>query len=155
MKIFKKINILLIGIIILLSFHVVNAANLKDAFDLGSDSEKKALGAFIKEAGYDEKKTDPIAIAGSVINIIISLLGIIFLGLTIYGGIRWMIARGNEQEVSDAKNIINTSIIGLVIVIMAYTISWYVISEFSKAGLDTSGSSSNSIGNPDADSTDT
>ena len=50
-------------------------------------------------------------------------MGVVFLILMIYGGYLWMLARGNEQEVEKAKNIIQNALIGLVIVLAAYAIT--------------------------------
>ena len=61
-------------------------------------------------------------IIGSVVNTALSLLGIVFVILMIYGGGRWMLAQGNEQEVDAAKKIIKNSLIGLIIVVGAYAI---------------------------------
>jgi len=41
----------------------------------------------------------------------------------IYAGYLWMLARGNEQEVEKAKNIIIYAVIGLVVVLSAYAIT--------------------------------
>ena len=45
----------------------------------------------------------------------------------VYGGYLWMTARGNEEEVTKAKNLIKAAIIGLIIVLAAYAISIFVI----------------------------
>ena len=49
-------------------------------------------------------------------------IGVTFLGIMIYAGFTWMMARGNEQEVERAKNIIIYAVIGLVVVLAAYAI---------------------------------
>jgi hypothetical protein len=64
---------------------------------------------------------------GLIIGVLLSLLGVIFLGFTIYGGIMWMTAEGEEARVEKAKSIIANSLIGLVIVLAAYAISVFVI----------------------------
>jgi len=63
-------------------------------------------------------------IIGKIISGILAFLGIIFLGFMIYGGYIWMIAKGNEQEVEKAKNIIKNASIGLIIVMIAYGITY-------------------------------
>lgn len=57
----------------------------------------------------------------------LSMVGVIFLVLMIYGGYIWMIARGDEAEAKKAKGIITMAIIGLVVVIAAYAISTFVV----------------------------
>ena len=61
-----------------------------------------------------------------IIRIILSLLAIIFLVLTIVAGFRWMTAAGNEEAVKKAQGTIKTAIIGLVIVLAAYSITYFV-----------------------------
>ncbi len=65
---------------------------------------------------------------GNIIKAAISFVGVVFLVLMIYGGYLWMTARGNEQQVEKAKNLISAAIIGLIIVILSYAISAYLIS---------------------------
>ncbi len=60
---------------------------------------------------------------GSTIGIALSFVGIIFFILMIYGGFRWMVSRGNEQEVAKAKEIIVAAIIGLLLILSAYAIT--------------------------------
>jgi hypothetical protein len=67
---------------------------------------------------------------GRIINIALGLLGIVFLGLSIYGGFIWMMARGDSTQIEKAQNIIKNSIIGLVIVLAAYAITNFVYSAF-------------------------
>jgi cbb3-type cytochrome oxidase subunit 3 len=66
----------------------------------------------------------------SIITTVLSFLGVIFLVLMIYGGLIWMTARGNEKNVDRAKDIIFDSIIGLIIIIAAYAITYFVTSVF-------------------------
>lgn len=64
--------------------------------------------------------------AAVVITTALSLVGTIFLGLTIYAGIRWMTAQGAEEKVTKAKNTMEAAIIGLVITLLAYAITSFV-----------------------------
>ncbi len=64
--------------------------------------------------------------SGQIIGSLLSLVGVIFLVLMIYGGITWMTASGNDKQVDKAKNIITYAIIGLVIILSAYTITAFL-----------------------------
>lgn len=59
---------------------------------------------------------------GIIVNAFLSLLGIIFIILMLYGGYNWMIARGEEEKVTTAKRTIQSAIIGLIIVVGSYAI---------------------------------
>lgn len=63
---------------------------------------------------------------GKLLNILLSLLGVIFLILIIYAGFRWMFSRGNEEEVAKAQKIMISSLQGLFIVVAAYAITNFV-----------------------------
>ncbi len=70
----------------------------------------------------------PTAIS-TVIKAVLSLVGTIFLVLTIYAGIMWMTAAGDEEKVTKATSIIRMAVIGLVIVMSAYAITYFVTSK--------------------------
>ncbi|MCF7794854.1 pilin [Patescibacteria group bacterium] len=63
---------------------------------------------------------------GSIIGTALSFLGVIFLLLTIAGGIMWMTAGGNTEQVAKAKKLITSAIIGLVIVFAAYALTSFI-----------------------------
>ena len=79
-------------------------------------------------AGFDTQDSTTLLFSiGVFIQVALSLLGVIFLLLTIYAGYLWMTDRGNEQQVEKAKKMLTAAVIGLVIVLGAYAISYFVI----------------------------
>ena len=62
-----------------------------------------------------------------VINSVLGLLGVIFLVLIIYAGFLWMTAGGNEDQVGKAKGLLINAIIGVIIIVAAYAISYFVL----------------------------
>lgn len=103
---------------------------------LAAPSLKDAVPNFIfagEEAGYEQD--DVFYIFSSIINTVISMLGIIFIALMIYGGYLWMTARGNEDQVEKSKKLITAAVIGLIIVLSAYAISYFVVSNIGDATL--------------------
>ena len=97
--------------------------NLQDAF--GSPFVNLA-----KRAGYNVYQSDFTTILSTIISVLLSLIGVIFIVLIIYGGIIWMTATGNEEQAKKAGNIIKQSSIGLIIVIVAYAFSYLLITLF-------------------------
>ena len=69
---------------------------------------------------------DPASITFNIINIVLIFLGVITLILVIYGGFLWMLAGGNEEQVGKAKKILRGAIIGLIIVLVSYSVSQYL-----------------------------
>ena len=62
-----------------------------------------------------------------IINTILGLLGVIFLVIIIYAGFLWMTAGGNDEQVGKAKKLLINSIIGIIIIVAAYAISYFVL----------------------------
>jgi hypothetical protein len=136
--IFKKIAFASIVLFIFamncVQAETVKPGNLKSAFD---DKDNGALKGFADSAGYDvAKNNDPNTVIGAAIKAFLSILGVVFLFLIIYGGWLWMTAQGNEQKVDQAMGTIRTAIIGLIIILAAYAISYYVFSVLATGTLD-------------------
>src|SRR3989339_1644945 len=92
------------------------------------------LGKTAHEAGLDNAISGDKTVAGMVGNVIgqaLTLVGVLFLLLMIYGGVIWMIARGNEQQTDKALNTIKAAIIGLAIVVASYAITTFVFNAIS------------------------
>lgn len=107
----------------------VQAATDKGSYNFASESGLSLTG---KEAGYDPGVTPgPESIIGQVIQVVLSFVGIIFLAFMIYAGITWLTAQGDDKKVSKAKDIIEESIVGIIIVIIAYAVSSYLLQYFT------------------------
>ena len=65
---------------------------------------------------------------GTILEIIISLVGIFFFVLMMYGGYRWMMAQENASETDKAKTLITNAVFGLLVVLSAYAITLFVSS---------------------------
>lgn len=83
--------------------------------------------------GYNLKKGDLATVIGGVILGIITILGVVFLTLIVYAGFKWMLAHGEENKITEARNLIVHSIIGLIIVLAAYAISYFIINTLKQA----------------------
>lgn len=65
-------------------------------------------------------------IIADLIQVVLGLVGILFFLLTLWGGYLWMTAQGNDQKVADAKKIIVRAVIGMVVVLTAYSITYFI-----------------------------
>ena len=124
--------ICLICLSLFINIGSVEANNLGTAF---GDMLSGAAGP----AGYDVAVYSPNSIISTIIQTALSFLGVVFLILMIYGGYLWMTARGNDEQSGKAKNTIVAAIIGIVIVLSAYAISYLVIEKLGNKTLDSSG----------------
>ena len=86
----------------------------------------------------DSDKNDLASIVGVVIQAFLSLLGVLFLVYMLYGGYNWMVAQGDEDKVKKAKETIQRAIIGLIITIAAYAISFWVFDNLLASDILTS-----------------
>lgn len=91
------------------------------------DDMLRKTGAATELPGTGSDSTQTLqTIVGNVIKTALTLLGSIFLVLIIYGGFVWLLARGRDEEVQRAQKIIETSVIGLLVIVVAYAISRFV-----------------------------
>ncbi len=99
--------------------------------------EDSGLSETAGQAGYDLSPEDDTLerIITRNITLVLSLVGVIFIILIIYAGINWMTASGSEEKVNKAKKIITNSIIGLIIVIAAYAISYFIVAQILATGV--------------------
>ena len=73
------------------------------------------------------------AVIGRIIRVFMGVLGIIMVLLIIYAGFLWMTAGGNEENVEKAQALIKNSIIGLILILLAYAITGFVITRIQSA----------------------
>ena len=94
------------------------------------------LDNIAKGAGYETAGVTDTTLAetvGSIIAKILEIIGIIFMVFMIYGGWIWMKAKGNEEQVTRAKNILNNAAIGLLIILTSYVLTWFIVSSLGVA----------------------
>lgn len=78
--------------------------------------------------GYNTEDGGKLStIVSTIIQTALSLLGVIFIILTVIGGYRYMTAGGNDQNVEKAKNYIQRALIGVIITFSAWTIWTFLL----------------------------
>lgn len=91
----------------------------------------------INEWGFNDFSNTNIALGsrdlrqtiGGVVNIILGFLGILTTLIILLGGFKWMTSQGNTEKVDEAKKLIGAGVVGLVIVLTAYAVSRFLLSE--------------------------
>ena len=76
---------------------------------------------------------DPRIVAAEIIQVALGLIGIITVVLIIWAGFRWLTSAGREDEISAAKKTLAAAVIGLIIILMAYSLTTFIISELYEA----------------------
>ncbi|NCN22438.1 hypothetical protein GW758_00755 [Candidatus Falkowbacteria bacterium] len=94
--------------------------------------ENSGLNITAGKAGYvdEQKSIDGMIVQG--IKLVLTFVGVLFLILTIVAGFKWMTARGNEAEVEKAKKMFIQSVIGVLIILVAYALSYFIVQFFSE-----------------------
>lgn len=103
--------------LIALSFVFMPAIVLADTFGSG------LLDASVAGVGLEKSVETSVA---NIISAVLTIVGTIFLILTVYAGVLWMTAAGNEERITKAKQILVAAAIGLFVVMSAYTITYFV-----------------------------
>lgn len=129
----KKIFLFTIIFLSVFNLQLVIAVAQDETTPLNLSNSSGFLNTAGGEAGYDPTKQDIDPIIARIIKIWLSAFGIVFLVLIIYGGFTWMTAGGSEEKIIKAKQIIINSSIGLLIVMMAYAITWFIVYQLSEA----------------------
>jgi len=127
----KNKVVVLFLIIFFFSPNLLFAQDLSNAFSGGGNLDKIA-----ERSGYNiDSKTNINTLVGTIIQTILSLIGVFFLVLMIYGGLLWMTDRGSSEQVEKAKKLITAAVIGMIIVVTSYAISYFVIKAISSSTL--------------------
>ena len=111
-KLFKSL------MVVALAFMLVLPVAVSAQVDLGE--------GYAASVGLGEE--DPRDMAANLIQIILGFLSILAVIVILIGGFKWMTAGGNEDQVAEAKKIIISGIIGLVIILASWGIASFVLS---------------------------
>lgn len=85
-------------------------------------------GSFAGFASQDLKVT-----IGRIVQVIVGFLGILLVLFILYAGFLWMTSQGNEEQISKAKGMISAAVVGLILILAAYTIASFVINSVGTA----------------------
>lgn len=127
-------KIILACFIAIASFLTVLIPAMAGPLDI-NEQEGFAPGEEISEAfGQGGSRTlTPTQLTVRIINIALSFLGILLVIFLLYAGFLWMTAAGDESKVEKAMSIIKNSIIGLVIIFAAWSITYFVIQKLDES----------------------
>ncbi len=91
-------------------------SGVKSGYIANAQSESFSLGQFI----------------ASTVKVALTFVAILLFGLILYSGIRWMTAQGNEEAVAQAKDTLQTALIGFVIIAAAYGVTTFIFNLVNK-----------------------
>jgi len=124
MKLFFKINYLISLLTLLFIMPVITHAQFKPglANEFSNSLQQAANTATFPSSQASENYID--IKLGTLITM--AFVGINFMLMIIYSGIKWMTAGGNEEKVDKARKRIIGATIGFIIVLSAYIITTFV-----------------------------
>jgi len=99
---------------------------LMPSFVFAGNDDSYGLETTAKAADLKKFGANLPELIGNVIGTALSLISVIFFALMIYGGVRWMLSRGNEDQSKKALDTIIGAIIGIIIVLASYAITTFV-----------------------------
>jgi nitrate reductase NapE component len=116
-------NLLSFALIALILVPILGVTQVK-ALDVGVNEVEDSI-----ELG----NKDPRETVGQIINVAMLFLGIIAVGIILVGGFKWMTAGGNEEKVGEAKKLMGSGVIGLVILLAAWGIATFILEQLVTA----------------------
>lgn len=136
----KKAIFFIFGLALLSPLVVLAYVGGQEPVDLGLK-----YGAATGLGGHDVRYT-----VAMIINALLGLLGIVSVVTIIYAGMRLMTSGGNEEDIKAAQKTLLTAVIGLIVILMAYTITRFVMTSLFEATTGTPYTSSDGTVNMNA-----
>lgn len=103
------------------------------------DDLNRQTNSFAGTQGVDAgTASDPRLIIARVIRYALGLLGMMFMGYVIFAGYLFLTAAGNDDQVSRAKKMMATSVLGIIITMSAYSLTVFVF-RWQQEKLNTAG----------------
>ena len=120
MSFFKKIFVVLAMMGLMIPSFAFAAFGLEDA----------SQGTGLIKGGQNINAEESVPnLIGSIVGVLLSFLGALFFLLILYSGFLWMTAFGSSEKADKAKGILEHAAVGLIIVLAAYAISYFVIDQ--------------------------
>lgn len=123
----KLVKILLSSACVIFLFLAAYTVHAKYSY---GDSDSN-LDIVVPKTGIE--KVGITVVVGRIIKAALFLVGIIFFILIVYAGIKWMTSRGKEDNIQAAQDSILRAVIGLVIAVSAYGITFFVTNRIINA----------------------
>ncbi len=76
---------------------------------------------------------------GNIVATLLGFLGVVFVILVIWAGFQWMTAGGDTGKVGKSKTLLINAVIGLVIILASYGLTYFVIDVIGSAATSSPG----------------
>lgn len=130
----KKAKIVFLGLILSLLFNFLPSTSPVLAGSWNSQIGMEEVGtSFGQESGEVEDIRYQVV---KIINLVLKILGILVIILILFAGFQWMTAAGNEDQVKKAQATLKNAIIGLVIIMLAWSVSYFIMRRIEFIGIN-------------------
>ena len=120
------LSMILVLVPVAIDFSATNQARAGTWWDKASEGGLKDVGNAYGVKGEPSYNYDIRIIIARLIRVVLEFMGLIFLIIIIAAGFRWMMAGGDEEKVTASKKQLTNGVIGLAIVIVAFSIATYI-----------------------------
>lgn len=125
-KNFHRFIVVFFFLVLLLSFPTAPLYADDTLFDAILSAGLANIGSDAFLYSNPQNPYSPPVIIANAITVTLSTLGIVFLAFIVYAGYRWMTASGKEETILSARRLIIHAIIGLLIILAAYSITTFI-----------------------------
>ena len=113
-----------------MSLAILSPVTVSAQFAPSQQKGLENLGQTVYQSG--EQPKDIRLVVGDIIKIILGLIGFILVILMIISGLQYMTAAGNKTKLDAAIARIKNAFIGLIIILVAYAATVFIIQELSR-----------------------
>ncbi len=108
-----------------------NSAGVGTCSSFNSSKPKESLYGAKTTAESSGFKIDDnhtvIPMVNNIVSVALSIAARLFFAMALYGGVRWITARGQEDLVKRGREAIEAAVFGLIIVVASYAIATFVV----------------------------
>ncbi len=98
--------------------------------NLNTSGSTNSAASLAGSGGLNTTTSVPVII-GNVIKVILGISGTVALIFIIWGGIQWMISKGDPTKIGSARKLMTSGMIGIAIIAAAYAITDFVIKQIT------------------------
>lgn len=110
------------------------SASRSQALDQNNPFTKNLVGEVSNYLPQEYNRTDdPIVLTIRIIRIALTFVGVGLTGLLVYAGFLWMTAAGNDDQITTSKSTMKNAVIGLLIIMMSWTLATFIINRIRAA----------------------
>lgn len=131
----KKIIISAFSLLIIIFFIAPVLLFAAEKLETVPFDPKDSLGwgkGLTKGLWISAQNASPVYVAIQIVNTALVFLGVASSAMILYAGLLWFLARDNEEQVEKATQILKGAVIGLLLVLLSYGLSyllWFIIKD--------------------------